>query len=170
VPSARNYAAADVEHSAAVILYSLTREAGSPYHPPHGSVIQLHVEKSTWHAARTWFNNINLSPFPPPPPLVDPGLTDDDPQTITPSALDFLAAQLHVGYEAAAIQTGWSTNPTSRTDWHSLPAANRETMLRALTHMLTFLGIEVAPAPENEQPLVSTSTTTPTPISAIIPP
>ena len=132
-----------IESSAATILYALVREAGSPYNPPHGTVLQLHVEKTTWHAARHWFNDVNLSPFPPPTP--DPTDPPDPADQITASALDFLAETLHNAYEQAAQQNGWPTNPDSRHPWNQVPTANQNTTRAAVTALLNQLGIQVAP-------------------------
>jgi hypothetical protein len=143
---------ASPEHSAATILYALCREAGTPYHPPHGNVIQLHVDKETWRSASHWYDEITNRPYPPPP-LLDPGENDDDPQTINANALDFLAAELHTAYEHAAKTHGWPTNPDSQTTWSKLPTANQNTMRQALTAMLRHLGIHVAPDPTDPRAL-----------------
>jgi len=133
--------AADAEHSAATILYALVREAGTPYHPPHGTVIQLHVEKETWRAARNWFIDINISPTPPPHSL-DP--TDPD-QLISAQALDFLAETLHNAYDHHDHRNGWPANPDSRHPWNQVPTANQNTTRAAVQALLNQLGIQVAP-------------------------
>ena len=140
-PDHTNHPDRDPLFDPAVLLYRIIREAGTPYLPPDFSEpVQLHVDRDTWRIASAWFRDVTESPFPPTPP--DPG-TDDDDQTITPAALDFLCSELHNAYERAAKQTGWNTQEVSRVHWNDLPSANQNTMRLALAHVLFHLGIHI---------------------------